>query len=268
VPCQPRQAHSYLAHRVKREAYTRPLSHRILAIAIGFGAIACREAREPARAEAAPLTYEERVVGTATASAKLPMIVAVHGLGDRPDSFAALMQGFDLPVRVILPRAPTPHDPGFSWFSVRLRDGKVDVLSDEVVKQADRVSELIRDLVQRRPTDGKPILLGFSQGGMITFAIALRHPDQIRAAIPIGGWLAPELMPDASEARKLPPIYALHGALDRAVPFEEARATVRTLAEKGARAELIADPRAGHEISVVLRARLFGLLRAQLRPLQ
>ncbi len=62
------------------------------------------------------LEYIERVTGGAAEDARLPMITAVHGLGDRPEHFEALFDDLPLRARVILPRAPKPYSGGGSWF--------------------------------------------------------------------------------------------------------------------------------------------------------
>ena len=39
-----------------------------------------------------------------------------------------------------------------------------------------------------RPTEGRALVAGFSQGGMLTFGLALHHPDLFDGAYPIAGW--------------------------------------------------------------------------------
>lgn len=203
-----------------------------------------------------------------TTTAALPLVVAVHGLGDRPEHFAGLIDGFDQPIRLILPRGPDPQGDGSSWFSVRFSEGKATVLPGEIARASDRVAGLIRALAGSRPVRGKPILLGFSQGGMISFAVAVRHPELLEVALPMAGWLPPELLPEPEQAAKIPQIVAFHGGLDRLVPFAETKTVVQELQKRGVRVELISDPKGAHEVTPALRARLFALLRRTISATQ
>ena len=54
---------------------------------------------------AGDLAYLEVVLGGARPEEPLPMIVAIHGLGDEPHNFAGLFDGFPECARLILPRA-------------------------------------------------------------------------------------------------------------------------------------------------------------------
>jgi len=47
------------------------------------------------------------------------MIIAIHGLGDRPESFSAVLQGFDRPARVIVPRGLGSVNPARSLGDAR-----------------------------------------------------------------------------------------------------------------------------------------------------
>src|SRR5688500_4887518 len=71
----------------------------------------------PASSEA-PLVFVERVTGGADPADTLPLVIALHGLGDTPERFIALYADLPLKARVIAPRAPTPHGPGASWFPI------------------------------------------------------------------------------------------------------------------------------------------------------
>src|SRR5689334_2813394 len=72
--------------------------------------------------------YLEFVTAGADPESPLPMIVAIHGLGDSPQGFRSLLEGFDRPARVILPRGLDVEGEGWSWFPIRARDPDVEGL--------------------------------------------------------------------------------------------------------------------------------------------
>jgi phospholipase/carboxylesterase len=206
--------------------------------------------------------YFELITGEAERDATLPMIVAIHGLGDTPDNFANLFAGFDRPARVIFPRALDAHEEGgWSWFPIRARDPDIHALAEGIASAADKLAPAIAKLREDRPTRGKPIVTGFSQGGMLTFMLAVEHADLLDHAIAIGGWLPPPRWPKGKPPADAPTIVALHGDIDKAVAFGPTRDAVDDLKSKGWSAELRGYPNVGHAIPPPMRDELFSLLR-------
>jgi phospholipase/carboxylesterase len=176
------------------------------------------------------------------------MIVGIHGLGDNPDAFKGLFVGLHHPARLILPRAIDPYEEGWSWFPFRARDPDVGALAEGIGAAETKLAAALAQIVADRPTVGKPIVTGFSQGGMLTFAIAVRHPELVGEAIAIGGSLPPPLWPRFSPKVSVP-IVALHGTADNAVAFEPTRAAVEHLRSLGYDIQLKAYPDVRHVIT-------------------
>lgn len=200
----------------------------------------------------APLEYEEIITGRLPSSAPLPMVVAIHGLGDAPERFQKIFEFFNVPARIILPRAPVAHGPGFSWFPVG--NGVKDVSEETLAgirRSARRVAELAERLRAEKPTLGKPIITGFSQGGILSFAVALHHGADVDSVLPIAGALPTELW--RSGSTHMPVVRAFHGGLDRRIPMSEARALVDRLKDDGADASLQVF-KVGHRVSGAMRA--------------
>lgn len=214
-------------------------------------------AETPHQTQGSALEYVEIVRGEATAP--LPIIVAVHGLGDTPEHFGGLFDAYPGPARIILPRAPTSYGQGFSWFSIDVDKLGGEEVAAGVAKAADRLAAFLKEISAAHPGSGKPVLTGFSQGGMLSFAVAVRHPEVIQEAIPLAGFLPAPLLP--SEAPKdAVPIRAFHGAEDKLLPLSLARETVEALSGLGFTVELTEYPGVGHQLSAEMRRDLFALL--------
>jgi phospholipase/carboxylesterase len=196
--------------------------------------------------ELAGVQYLEIVTGSAEANAELPMIIALHGNGAFPRQMAyALLQDPSaarpaFPVRWIFLRGTQPvHDlgPGYArWFSITTRDAlaspdQLAALSSEILDRSNEVAAAISSLTAARPTIGKPILTGHSQGGILTYGLAIGHPELFAAAFPVSGWLPAPLWPKqpADPAARALKIVALHGAQDTVVSFEAAARSVEQL---------------------------------------
>jgi len=202
-----------------------------------------------------PDGWLEHVVG-GEADAELPMVVMVHGLGDRPESMLRVMAGLPGPVRIIAPRAPTPWGKGHAWFTSRVRDGDTAVLEAQMRVGADALAAQLREVQQARPTKGKPVIAGFSQGGMLSFMVAAHHPDVVAKAVPVAGWLPPGLVP-ARAPQGAPPIVALHGDADPILPLAPTQASVEGLKAAGFAVELQVFEGVQHQIPASVRAALY-----------
>jgi phospholipase/carboxylesterase len=252
----------------------RPLAVLALALApLGCGRDAPPEpapevpatGAEPARAtgtpEAAGVPYMERITGGAAAGDVLPLVVAVHGLGDRPESFVSLFASLRARARLVVPYGEPWRD-GYAWFPAGSLDDP-QKLAEGTSRAAGRLAAMMAVLVRERPTSGKPIVTGFSQGGMLAFTLAVQHPEAVSAAFPVGGLLAPPLFPDAwPPGKEQPVIVAFHGADDDRVPVGGARRTVQRLREIGLPAELHEYPGVRHTVSDAEREELMRAITA------
>jgi phospholipase/carboxylesterase len=214
--------------------------------------------------KAGSLRFLEIIPGGTPRDPRLPMLVMIHGMGDRPH--ADWLAGFDAgtPVRVIMPRAPTPYFDGFSWFNYTI-GGPNDpaALAQGITRAADQLTELLDLLTQQRPTRGRPIVAGFSQGGMLSYALALQHPERMRLALPIAGMLPEPLWPTQSPTRRVP-IRSLHGDADTIIDIHFARDLQARLNSLGYDASLEEFPGVDHAISPPMQDRINALLRERL----
>jgi len=211
------------------------------------------------------LDYLEVVPKDYDGRSPLPMVVYLHGRGDRPRVPDRPLLGRGDPVRLILPRAPKTLGDGFTWLPVSARDGESPELTRGLERTSGWLANLIEALVARHPTLGTPIVAGFSQGGMLTFALAVHHPDVVGAAFPVAGWLPPSMVASAPAARGgHPRIRALHGTDDPMLPIERTRAAVAELSKSGYPVELH-EYDSPHEMSHAMWRELREWLREEVR---
>lgn len=179
--------------------------------------------------EVPELLYVERVTAGADPAMPLPMIVAIHGLGDTPESFLHLFDGFSEPARVIAPRGPIPMGKGFSWFETS--PGGKEAFEAELITVTDQLMALIRKTIFTRPSEGRVVVTGFSQGAILSFSIAARDGDLFTVAAPIAGFLPPGLETPAGNSP--PRIEAFHGEADKRIQFELGQQTIERLKAAG-----------------------------------
>ena len=195
--------------------------------------------------------YIESIVGDVDSiDAELPLVVLLHGRGGRPSIPYAGMAG-DPPVRVFSPRAPDKlGENGFTWFATWSTSGQTELLARSIVGRADELAPAIQAYSKLRPTRGKPIVAGFSQGGILTYALVTRYPHLFTAAFPVAGWIPEANLPPApKKGSTFPLIHAMHGTIDETVPFADGRATVEALGRRGIKVEFTEVPGVAHVVT-------------------
>lgn len=223
-----------------------------------LGALGCRTP--------APVSELISVQSAAPGGGAAVVVVAVHGLGDVPGSLLDLVRGCTARVRVVAPRGPIRHGEGFSWFETQFSEEGASASGADVAAASDRLAVLIDGIAQQRNTVGKPILTGFSQGGMLSFAVAVRHPESIAAAFPLAGALPTDLLPTAAPSGGGPPIRALHGDADPVLPIAPTRALVRQLDAQGWDATLRVFAGTEHAVPPAMHAQLCASISALVTP--
>ena len=160
---------------------------------------------------------------------RLPLVVMLHGRGDRPRVPGGPFERVPTPLRVLVPRGPFRLGEGYSWARHSVTQGRHHELAEDLLSAAERVARLIAHVRRTRATAGTPIVTGFSQGGMLTWTLALHH-EEVGLALPIAGWVPPAARPDDP---RTPPTWAMHGTADPIVTIEPTRDWVRRLREAG-----------------------------------
>lgn len=194
--------------------------------------------------------YMEVVLGhTDGPGEALPLVVLLHGRGGRP-TIPESPYLSDQPLRLFIPRGPDPLKGGYNWLATWTNAGMDELLARSLAARADQLVIAIQAFRELRPTLGKPIVVGFSQGGILSFGLAVRHPKYFSAAFPIAGWLPPSLLPKrVDESIVYPYVHALNGGADTIVPTKKGRDSIRLLKQLGVRAEYTEVPGVGHAVT-------------------
>jgi phospholipase/carboxylesterase len=104
------------------------------------------------------------------------------------------------------------------------------------------------------------LVTGFSQGGILSFALAARHPDAVAKAFPVAGLLPGALAPKARAA----PVVAFHGTADDVLDVEGGRAAVAAFQAAGGEALLREYPGVRHTITTAMRVELWAEIQKAL----
>lgn len=160
-------------------------------------------------------------------------VVMLHGLGDSKEGWKPVAPMLGLrDVGWIFVQAPDAYGPGWSWFEFRGPGNPPDGAG--IV----RSRGLLRDLLATLETvHGIPceqiILMGFSQGCLMTLDVALRHDRRFAAVVGLSGWVfGLEGYPaDFGQARQR--IFLAHGLYDGVIPITRTRPQAERLRSLG-----------------------------------
>lgn len=184
-----------------------------------------------------------------------PLIVVLHGFGDRMSSYEGFAKLLWPEGAIgLYPESPFPfsNDKQVGWTWV-FRGDSLSTVSEEKSRDAsiDWILKTIELVKKEYPVDPTRVFLtGFSQGGMLTYTIGLAHPELFAGLIPIGGFLTvpvDSLHPLSPQARAVP-MLILHGVNDDIVPFKSALEAEAKLKEAGMDIRLHRYP-ARHQIT-------------------
>lgn len=188
------------------------------------------------------VTYTEKLTGGATEeSTGLPIILTLHGLGDHPDSFAALLHDVPFPARLISPTGPAEYLMGTGWYNTANDKTILDGIETSVAL----MHEFMEAYQDRHSQASKWTLVGFSQGAYIAYGLAVRHPKGIEAVYALSGGIYLDL-PDDYRVEHGPPIYAFHGAADDVIPVEWDTWSSEYVQALGGESYLFVDPGSQH----------------------
>ena len=212
------------------------------------------------------LYYIEAVIGHRVSfDDPMPMAVVIHGRGDHARIPGGPFWGLGSPIRIIVPQAPDPLGRGFEWLPVRVGENLVDRLTTSLLTRANQLAAMLRELMQTRATEGRALVVGFSQGGLLTFTLATHHSDVVQAAFPLAAWLPPALVPPyLREDLDYPRIRGVHGTADPIIAPEPTSELYELLRTRGFDAELELFEGVEHEMTASMNARLHEWLREEI----
>jgi predicted esterase len=169
-----------------------------------------------------------------------PLIIALHGYGATAQSVAAKWRTTARQAGAILvaPSAiqPVEGSVGFSWPNPEDADVLIEMTLEHIRQQY-------------KIDDKRIILTGFSQGGFISHALGVRHPERFVGVIPMGGgyWPHVDAPPEVND-KHVPRYYFMVGEYDDALA--ENRKAVADFAAAGYMVQLRIYPGVGHRFPI------------------
>jgi len=179
-------------------------------------------------------------------------IILLHGLGSNAEDLISLapLLAPVLPNTVFIsPNAPWPCDMapyGYQWFS--LQDRSAENRWAGVQQAAPYLMQFVPEVAAEFGLPlGRIVMMGFSQGCMMSLHVALRLEEQIAGVVGLSGALiGPEHL--EAEIRSRPPVLLAHGQMDPVVPYGAMAVAETVLQRNNVPVETITSPQMQHNI--------------------
>jgi phospholipase/carboxylesterase len=161
---------------------------------------------------------------------KNPLLLLLHGYGSNEDDLFSFASELPDEYYVISARAPYDLQYGsYAWYAINF-DADQNKFSDhnQAILSRDLVVKFIEELKVQFPIDSSDItLIGFSQGSILSYSIALSYPNIVQRVGALSGYLNLEINRDSYRDNDFQglKIFSSHGTVDQVIPVEWARKT-------------------------------------------
>jgi len=196
-----------------------------------------------------PLDYKIKLSNTT--KEKKPCIVLLHGYGSNEEDLFSFVPYLPSEYTIISFRAPISLEMGgYAWSNIHYDDlrGKNTVFL-EAKESLRLIKESIDLSIVHFNIDNSDIsLIGFSQGCILSWAMTINHPDLIRRAVTLSGYIIPELINVSLENVSKLLIFNSHGILDQMIPIDKARKSIDLIKKNNSKI-IYKEYNEGHGIS-------------------
>ncbi len=180
----------------------------------------------------------EHVYKSSTLSNNAPAIIMLHGYGSDQNDLFSFAEELPEKYAIISLKAPIPLQPyGNAWYPIYFENNGGKFSDDkQAIVSRDLVVTCIDEAIEKYDLDKKNItLLGFSQGTILSFAIALSFPEKVKNVIGLSGYINTHILKKGFENNNFSQlkVYSSHGSVDQVIPVEWAQKTKPFLEKLG-----------------------------------
>jgi len=171
---------------------------------------------------------------------KNPLLLLLHGYGSNQEDLFSFAQELPDQYYVISAQAPYSLVPyGYAWYAINF-DADMNKFSDDnqAIASRELIIKFIDELLTQYPIDPNDItLVGFSQGSILSFSVALSYPEKINRVVALSGYLNPDIIKEGYQNNDISRLnfFVSHGTADQVIPVEWARKTPEFLDALGVR---------------------------------
>lgn len=170
-------------------------------------------------------------------TSKTPILFMLHGYGSNEEDLFSFLPTLPEDWIVVSYRAPRNSDfGGYSWYSIDFNNADKFI---DVPEAIEVLNALLKSMLEVKKkyglTENQTYICGFSQGGILTYALALSYPELFTKVACLSTYPEEKLLGNmVKEKKKLEHLrfFISHGTDDAVIPLEWARKGADLLYEK------------------------------------
>ena len=161
---------------------------------------------------------------------KNPLLLLLHGYGSNEEDLFSFASELPEEYYIISARAPHSMQYGsYAWYAINFDANQNKFSDNEQAKESrDLIIQFIDELIATYPIDTNAVILtGFSQGAILSYAVAISHPEKIQKVVALSGYISEPIFEENYKNNDFSnlKIFASHGTVDQVIPVDWARKT-------------------------------------------
>jgi phospholipase/carboxylesterase len=158
----------------------------------------------------------------------------LHGYGSDENDLFSFASELPKELFIVSVRAPYAMQPyGNAWYTIHF-DAEQNKWNDtkQAIESRDLIATFIDEACATYPVNKNNVtLLGFSQGTILSYAVALTYSKKVKNVIALSGYVSEDMLPEDFGSKDFSHLnfYCSHGSLDQVIPVEWARKTPKFL---------------------------------------
>ena len=161
---------------------------------------------------------------------KAPVLFMLHGYGSNEDDLFSFTNELPEELCIISIRAPHPLMPSsFAWYAINFdADANKWTDKEQAKVSLNSIVHFIDQAVEQYDLDAQNVtLLGFSQGAILSYALALSYPEKVKNVIALSGYIEEDIIVPGYKSNSFTNLsfYCSHGSVDQVIPVQWARKT-------------------------------------------
>lgn len=156
---------------------------------------------------------------------KSPVIFLIHGYGSNKEDLFSFAEELPEEFAVVSVEAPykMPDFQWFAWYSIELNHNTPSFDVTQAISSRDKIAFFIDEICEKFNFDKEKItLLGFSQGCILSLALAISFPEKIKRVVGLSGYLEEKIIEENFSEKDFSntKIYLSHGIYDPIIPIQ------------------------------------------------
>jgi phospholipase/carboxylesterase len=161
------------------------------------------------------------------AAGERPLLLLLHGIGSNEDDLFALASYLDPSLLVVSARAPISlPQGGYGWFNIEYTSRGLQADLEQAETSRKLILAFLDELIGSYAVDpGRVMLMGFSQGAMMSLGLLLTEPQRVSAVAALSARFPSGFNGTFGNTALLrnKPVLVTHGIYDPVIPIEYGR---------------------------------------------